>query len=77
VAGRPDGRRMCLLRPRPRPASRLRVQRSGNLSAKVVTRHGPDTHRQEISGPRRPAHRRAHLAGKRHSLPESSAVTHQ
>jgi len=40
VAGRPHGRRMCLPRPRPRPASRLRVQHSGNLSAKVVTRHG-------------------------------------
>jgi hypothetical protein len=61
VVGRPGGRRMCLLRPRPWPASRLRVQHSGNLSAKVVTRPGPDTRRQQVSGPRRPAHRRTHL----------------
>jgi hypothetical protein len=58
VADRPGGRRICLLRPRPR----LRVQRSDNLTAKVVARPVPDTRRQEDSGPEPPGYRRTHLA---------------
>lgn len=57
--------------------SRLRVQRSDNLTAKVVTRPRPDTRRQKVSGPAPLGYRRTHLARKRRSLPESSAVPHQ
>jgi len=55
----------------------FRVQRSDNLTAKVVARSGPDTRRQEVSGPAPPGYRRIHMARKRRSLPESSAVPHQ